>query len=118
MQSHTVCYWLGDANLPYYFGADFTCASNIFLISVRSDVMKRIKYTVCGNISNEGTPNGKLRNIGSNTVNVGMDKIIFELWGWKNINMSLVFSMIIIEVRNASNSIVMFVGLSILISIP
>ena len=35
-------------------------------------------YVRCGSISHVGTCNGTLRNVGSNTVNVGMDRVRFR----------------------------------------
>lgn len=63
----------------------------------------------CGGISQAGTFNGKLRNVGSNTVNVGITRIRFDLWGWKSVTVSFAFSIMIIDVRNTIHSSVMFV---------
>lgn len=65
-----------------------------------------------------GTCNGKLRNVGSNNVNVGMVRIRFVLCGWKSVAVSLVFSKIIIDIRNSIHSIVMFIWLLIHMLIP
>ena len=56
-----------------------------------------------------GTFNGKLRNVGSSAVNVGIVRIRFVLCGWRSVFVSLVFSMMIIDVRNIIHSRVMFV---------
>ena len=73
---------------------------------------------MCGNISMDGTVIGKARNVGRSKVNVGMIKIRFELCGWKNVVMSLVFSIMIIDARNTIHSIVMVIGLVMFTSIP
>ena len=45
------------------------------------DSENRDMQNMCGGISQQGTFNGKLTNVGSNAVNVGMDRIRFELRG-------------------------------------
>lgn len=53
----------------------------IFLMSISIDVMKRIRYMMCGGISAIGTFSGKAKNVGRSTVHVGMIRIKLELWG-------------------------------------
>lgn len=65
-----------------------------------------------------GTLSGKLRNVGSNTVNVGIDRSRFMLCGWKNLAASLVITMIAIDARNVVHSSAMFVGLNMLMFVP
>lgn len=65
-----------------------------------------------------GTFNGKLRNVGSSNVNVGMVRIRFELCGWNNVVVSLVFSMMIIDMRNIMHSMAMFVWLLMFMLVP
>ena len=82
------------------------------------DVKNMSMYARCGGISRVGTSNGKLRNVGSSAVNVGMDRIRFELCGWNSVVVSLVFSIMIIAVRNIIHSIAMFVGLRMFRPVP
>ena len=51
-------------------------------------------------------------------MNVGMDRIRFELCGCKSLAVSFVFSMMIIDVRNITHSMVMFVWLCMLKLVP
>jgi hypothetical protein len=53
----------------------------MFFKSIESDAVKRAMNTMWGGISAIGTSNGKARSVGRSTVNVGMVRIRFELWG-------------------------------------
>jgi len=53
----------------------------IFLMSISIDVMKSMRYMMCGGISAIGTFSGKAKNVGRSTVHVGMIRIKLELWG-------------------------------------
>jgi len=44
-------------------------------------------------------------------VNVGTDRIRFEFFFWKNANRSLLFSIIMVDMRKSVHSSVMFIGL-------
>jgi hypothetical protein len=72
------------------------------------EVKNKKMYTKCGGISHEGTSNGKLRNVGKSTVNVGKVRMRLELRCWKNKAISFVFVMMIIDVINIIHSAVMF----------
>jgi len=65
-----------------------------------------------------GTYDGKLMNVGSSTVNVGMDRIRFDLCGWRSLAASLVFTIMASDARNIRSSIVTFVWLMMSMPIP
>ena len=65
-----------------------------------------------------GTYDGKLMNVGSSTVNVGMNKVRFDLCGWRSVAASLVFTIIAVDARNNRSSIVTFVGFRMSMPIP
>jgi len=45
---------------------------------MRVEEANRTKYTTCGMTSSKGTDTGKLSNVGSRTVRMGMDKRMFD----------------------------------------
>lgn len=65
-----------------------------------------------------GTYDGKLMNVGSSTVNVGMNKVRFDLCGWRSVVASLVFTIMAVEARNTRSSIVTFVWLTMSMPVP
>lgn len=73
---------------------------------------------MCGGISQTGTPNGMPKNGGSNTVAVGIIRIRFDFCLRKNVAVSFVFNMIIIDATNIIHSIVTFVGLLMSMVVP
>jgi len=59
--------------MGYFF--DF---SKIALKSMKMERVKSVKYIRCGMTSSKGTDNGKLSNVGSRTVKIGIDSNMFE----------------------------------------
>ena len=73
-------------------------------------------YNMCGGTSHKGTPKGKLANVGSSVVNVGIDRSRLDLCVWKNLVMSRVLIIMITAARNAIHSSATFVW--VLMAIP
>jgi len=69
-------------------------------------------------ISSRGTDKGKLSNVGSRTVKIGMDSSRFDGWCWNSVHASFVLSMIVRDVRKKVHSRRMLARLVILIPIP
>ena len=59
-------------------------------------------------------------NVGSSTVNVGMDRVRFrfDLCGWRSVAASLVFTIMTVDARKIRSSIVTFVWLTMSMPVP
>ena len=65
-------------------------------------------------MSKYGTFNGKLRNVGSNTVNVGIVRVRFDICGCRSLATSLFFIIMKAQAAKDIHSIVMFAWLCML----
>lgn len=78
--------------------------TNVTIIAIMNKIMK----VTCGSISGIGTCSGKVKIIGSSTVNVGMASIRLERFGLNSVNKSLVITSRAMEEIKSINSNAMF----------